>query len=114
MKYIIAIFRPERLDAVQAALDEKEVHLQTVSNVHGCGTQRGYTEQFRGGKIPVRLVQKVKMEIAVNDKFVAPTVEAISKAARTGNIGDGKIFILPMEECVRIRTGETGGVAIGP
>ena len=114
MKYIIAIFRPEKLDAVQSALDEKEIHLQTVSNVHGCGTQRGYTEQFRGGRIPVRLVQKVKLEIAVNDRFVAPTVEAISKAARTGNIGDGKIFILPMEECVRIRTGETGGVAIGP
>ena len=114
MKYIIAIFRPEKLEAVQNALDEKEVHLQTVSNVHGCGTQRGYTETFRGAKIPVRLVQKVKLEIAVNEKFVAPTVEAISKAAYTGNIGDGKIFILPLDECIRIRTAEKGGVAIGP
>ena len=114
MKYIIAIIRPEKLEAVQNALDENEVHLQTVSNVHGCGTQRGYTEQFRGGRIPVRLVQKVKLEIAVNEKFVAPTVEAISKAAYSGKIGDGKIFILPMDECIRIRTGEKGGVAIGP
>jgi nitrogen regulatory protein P-II 2 len=114
MKYIIAIIRPEKLEAVQNALDEKEVHLQTVSNVHGCGTQRGYTEQFRGGKIPVRLVQKIKLEIAVNEKFVAPTVEAITKAAHTGKIGDGKIFILPMDDCIRIRTGEKGGVAIGP
>jgi len=114
MKYIIAIIRPEKLEAVQAALDANEVHLQTVSNVHGCGTQRGYTEQFRGGQIPVRLVQKIKLEIAVNEKFVAPTVEAISKAAYSGKIGDGKIFILPMDDCIRIRTGERGGVAIGP
>ena len=113
MKYIIAIIRPEKLEAVQNALDTNEVHLQTVSNVHGCGRQRGYVEQFRGGRIPVRLVPKIKLEIAVNDAYVAPTVEAISKAAHSGNIGDGKIFVLPLEECVRIRTGEKGGVAIG-
>src|SRR3954447_20254420 len=114
MKYIIAIVRPEKLEPVQNALDAKEVHLMTVSNVHGCGTQRGYTETFRGGKIPIRLVQKVKLEIAVNEKFVQPTVDAIMKAAYSGNIGDGKIFVLPLDECYRIRTSEQGGVAIGP
>lgn len=116
MKYIIAIIRPERLEAVQAALDENQVHLQTVSNVFGCGSQRGYTETFRGGKIPIRLLPKVKLEIAVNENFVESTVSAIKKAARSegGKIGDGKIFVLPLDQCVRIRTGETGNVAIGP
>src|SRR4051812_6106006 len=116
MKLIIAIIRPERLEPVQAALDEAEVHLQTVSNVYGCGSQRGYSETFRGGKIPVRLLPKVKLEIAVNEEFVERTVAAIANAARSdpGKIGDGKIFVLPMDQCVRIRTGETGGVAIGP
>src|SRR4051812_22109763 len=102
MKMIVAILRPEKLEAVQAALDAKEIHLMTVTNVFGCGTQRGYTEQFRGGKIPIRLVQKVKLEIAVNDKFLEAAVDAIKTAARTGNIGDGKIFILQMEDCLRI------------
>jgi nitrogen regulatory protein P-II 1 len=116
MKLIIAIIRPEKLEAVQNALGEKEVNLMTVSNVHGCGTQRGYTEVFRGGKIPVRLLPKVKLEIAVNENFVEPTLDAITKAARSepGKIGDGKIFVLPLDECVRIRTGERGGGAIGP
>jgi len=114
MKMIVAILRPEKLEAVQAALDAKEIHLMTVTNVFGCGTQRGYTEQFRGGKIPIRLVQKVKIEIAVNDRFLEPAIDAIKTAARTGNIGDGKIFVLEMQDCLRIRTGETGGVAIGP
>src|SRR5690348_10505608 len=98
MKYIIAIIRPEKREAVQNALDEKEVHLQTVSNVFGCGSQRGYSETFRGGRIPVRLLQKVKLEIAVNDDFVEATVNAIKRAARTepaGKIGDGKIFVFP-------------------
>jgi nitrogen regulatory protein P-II 1 len=116
MKFIIAIIRPERLEAVQEALTEKEVNLMTVSNVHGCGTQRGYTEVFRGGKIPMRLLPKVKLEIAVNEDFVKPTIEAITKAARSepGKIGDGKIFVLDLKDCLRIRTGETGNVAIGP
>ena len=114
MKYIIAIIRPEKLEAVQNALDEKEVHLQTVSNVHGCGSQRGYTEAFRGAKVPVRLIQKVKLEIAVNDDFAARTVDAITKAAYSGKIADGKIFVLPLEDCIRIRTNEKGNVAIGP
>jgi nitrogen regulatory protein P-II 1 len=114
MKMIIAIIRPERLEAVQNALGEKEVNLMTVSNVSGCGTQRGYTETFRGMSIPIRLVPKVKLEIGVNDAFVAPTVEAIKKAAYSGKIGDGKIFVLPLDECYRIRTGESGNAAIGP
>lgn len=116
MKYVIAIIRPDKLEAVQAALDENEVHLQTVSNVFGCGSQRGYNETFRGGKIPVRLLPKVKLEIAVNENFVERTVDAIMNAARSepGRIGDGKIFVLPLEDCYRIRTGEEGSVAIGP
>jgi nitrogen regulatory protein P-II 1 len=114
MKLIIAIIRPEKLEPVQEALGEREVNLMTVSNVHGCGTQRGYTEVFRGGKIPVRLLPKIKLEIAVNEDFVKPTIEAITKAAHSGKIGDGKIFVLPLDQCYRIRTGETGNVAIGP
>jgi nitrogen regulatory protein P-II 1 len=84
--------------------------------VRGCGTTRGYTESFRGNKGVIRLLTKVKLEIAVNEAYVKPTVDAILKAARSapGKIGDGKIFILPLEECIRIRTGETGGKAIGP
>jgi nitrogen regulatory protein P-II 2 len=114
MKMIIAIIRPEKVGAVQAALSEKEVYLMTVSDVRGCGRQRGFTEQFHGTKGLIRLLSKVKMEIAVNDDFVEPAVQAILKAAHSGNIGDGKVFVLPLEECYRIRTGESGGVAIGP
>ena len=116
MKMIIAIIRPEKLEAVQIALGEKEVYLMTASDVRGCGRQRGYTEQFRGGSGMIRLLSKVKLEIAVNDEFVEPAVQAILKAARSepGKIGDGKIFVLPLEECYRIRTGEEGGIAIGP
>jgi nitrogen regulatory protein P-II 2 len=114
MKLIIAIIRPEMLDPVQTALSEKEVYLMTVSNVHGCGRQRGYTETFRGGSIQIRLLPKMKIEIAVNEDFVTPTIEAIKSVAKTGKIGDGKIFVVPLEQVHRIRTGETGNVAIGP
>src|SRR6478672_6868514 len=116
MKLIIAIIRPEKLEAVQDALNEREVYLMTVSDVRGCGRQRGYTETFRGGKIQLRLVSKVKLEIAVNDDFVKPTVDAILKTAKSegDRIGDGKIFVLPLEQAFRIRTGESGNVAIGP
>ena len=117
MKLITAIIRPERLDAVQAALNEREVFLMTVTDVRGCGRQRGHTEVYRGTEVQIRLVPKVKLEIAVNEAFVEPTIEAIFHAARsggTGQIGDGKIFVLPLEDCVRIRTGERGGTAIGP
>jgi nitrogen regulatory protein P-II 1 len=117
MKLIIAIIQPEKLEAVQQALNERDVYLMTVSDVRGCGRQRGYTEVYRGSEFRVRLLPKVKLEIAVNDAFVQATVEAIVHSARTGEtgqIGDGKIFVLPLEDCVRIRTGEQGGQAIGP
>ncbi|MDB5174551.1 MAG: transcriptional regulator [Phycisphaerales bacterium] len=116
MKMIIAIIRPDKFEAVQAALDEKEVYLMTASDVRGCGRQRGYTENYRGGKGFIRLLSKVKLEIAVNEDYVQPAIQAILKAARSepGRIGDGKIFVLPLEECYRIRTGEEGNVAIGP
>jgi nitrogen regulatory protein P-II 1 len=117
MKMIVAIIRPERLDAVQSALNERDVYLMTVSDVRGCGRQRGQTEVYRGTEITTRLLPKLKLEIAVNDSFVEAAVEAIVHAARTpstGQIGDGKIFVLNLEDCVRIRTGERGGQAIGP
>jgi len=117
MKLIVAIIRSEKLEAVQAALNERDVYLMTVSDVRGCGRQRGYTELYRGSEYQVRLLPKLKLEIAVNDAFVEATVEAIVHAARTaetGQIGDGKIFVLPLEDCIRIRTGERGGDAIGP
>jgi nitrogen regulatory protein P-II 1 len=111
---IIAMIRPEKVEAVQQALGAVEVYLMTLSDVRGCGRQRGFKEQYRGSEGIIRLLSKVKLEIAVNDNFVKPAVEAIMKAAHSGNIGDGKIFVLPLEECYRIRTGETGTVAIGP
>jgi nitrogen regulatory protein P-II 1 len=117
MKMIFAIIRPEKLDAVIAALNERDVYLMTVSDVRGCGRQRGYTEVYRGTEQQTRLLPKLKLEIAVNDNFVEPAMEAIMLAARagtTGQIGDGKIFVLSLEDCVRIRTGEQGLQAIGP
>ncbi len=117
MKMVVAIIRPEKLEAVQRALNERDVYLMTVSDVRGCGRQRGFTEVYRGSEIVVRLLPKLKLEIAVNDAFVEATVEAIVHAARsgdTGQIGDGKIFVLPIDDAVRIRTGERGGTAIGP
>jgi nitrogen regulatory protein P-II 1 len=116
MKMIIAIIRPDKLEAVQEALDAVEVSLMTASDVRGCGSSRGYTETYRGNKGVIRLLSKVKLEIAVNEAYVQPTINAIMKAARSepGKIGDGKIFVLPLDECYRIRTGESGGKAIGP
>ena len=113
MKLIIAIIQPHRLDDVMRELDEKEIYLKTVSNVLGVGRQKGATEVYRGVKEAGNLLKKVRLEIAVNDQYVKPAVDAIVKAARSGNIGDGKIFVLPLEEVIRIRSGETGKVAIG-
>ncbi len=113
MKYVIAVIQPDRVDEVLRILEEKEIHLVTVTNVLGRGRQRGIAEVYRGHKEGGRLLRKVKLEIAVNDEFVKPTVEAITEGARTGHIGDGKIFILDLEETIRIRTGETDGIAIG-
>jgi nitrogen regulatory protein P-II 2 len=114
MKMIVAIIRPERLEAVQTALGAHEIYLMTVSDVRGCGRQRGFTEQYRGNQVVIRLLSKVKLEIAVNDNFVEAAVTAIKSAAHSGKIGDGKIFVMPLEEVYRIRTGESGSVAIGP
>jgi nitrogen regulatory protein P-II 2 len=113
MKLIIAIIQPHKLDDVMRELDEKEIYLKTVTNVLGCGRQKGVTEVYRGVKEVGTLLKKVRLEIGVNDAYVKAAVDAIVKGARTGNIGDGKIFVLPMEECIRIRSGETGKVAIG-
>jgi nitrogen regulatory protein P-II 2 len=113
MKYVIAIIQPDRLEDVMAKLEEKDVNLITVSDVMGRGRQKGVAEVYRSHIERGGLLRKTKIEIAVNDEFLAPTIEAITTAAHTNNVGDGKIFIFDLKECVRIRTGETGGVAIG-
>ena len=113
MKYIIAIIQPDRVEEVLSLLTEKEIHLVTVANVLGRGRQRGIAEVYRSHKEAGSLLHKVKLEIAVNDAFVQPTIDAITKGARTGQVGDGKIFVMDLAECIRIRTGETGGTAIG-
>jgi len=113
MKLIIAVIQPDKLADVKEALTDAKVTKMTVSNVIGCGQQMGYTETYRGLPSEVNLLKKVEVRIAVNEEFVKPTVAAIIKGARTGKIGDGKIFILDLPECIRIRTGETGASAIG-
>jgi nitrogen regulatory protein P-II 1 len=113
MKYIIGIIQPDRLDEVLKRLTDEEVHLVTVSNVVGRGRQKGVAEVYRSHKEQGSLLKKVKLEIAVNEAFVEKTIKAISDGARSGQIGDGKIFVLDLPECVRIRTGERSGDAIG-
>jgi len=113
MKYIVAIIQSHKLDEVMKCLEEREINLMTVSNVLGRGRQKGLTEVYRGTKEVGSLLKKVKLEIAVNEDFVEPTIEAITQGARTGEIGDGKIFILNLGEVVRIGSGERGSVAIG-
>jgi nitrogen regulatory protein P-II 2 len=113
MKYIIGIIQPDRLDDVLERLTEKEIHLVTVSNVIGRGRQQGIAEVYRSHKEPGNLLRKTKLEIAVNDEYVEPTIEAITGGAMSGNIGDGKIFVMDLPECIRIRTGEKGNTAIG-
>ena len=113
MKLITAIVQPEAFELVKKALYEKDIRKMTVSNVIGAGQQGGYKESYRGTVVSVNLLKKIKIEIAVNDEFVKETVAAIVEAARTGNIGDGKIFVQELAECIRIRTGEFGQDAIG-
>jgi len=113
MKLIIALIQPEKLPDVKEALYKAEVYKMTVTNAIGCGQQRGYTEVYRGVGEEINLLKKVRLEVGVNDDFVDRTVDAIIKGARTGNIGDGKIFIMDLPECIRIRTGERGNEAIG-
>ena len=105
--------QPFKLNDVKQALYEKEIYKMSVTNAMGCGQQRGYTEQYRGVDIEVNLLKKVRIEIAVNENYAQTTLDAIIKGARTGNIGDGKIFVLDLAQCIRIRTGETGPEAIG-
>ena len=113
MKLIVAYIQPERLNAVKQSLYSKEIYKMSVTNALGCGQQKGYHESYRGVDIEVNLLKKVRVEVAVNDAFVEPTIAAIVEGARTGNIGDGKIFVIGLEDCVRIRTGEKGKEAIG-
>lgn len=113
MKLIVAYIQPEKLNSVKQALYGQEIYKMSITNALGCGQQMGYHETYRGADIEVNLLKKVRIEIAVNQKFVKPAVEAICEGARTGNIGDGKIFVMPLEKCIRIRTGETGDDAIG-
>ncbi len=113
MKKIEAIIQPTALDRVKDELFKAKVTKMTVYKVKGCGQQAGYTEHFKGNIYKVNLLDKIKIDIYVNDDFVQPTIDAIIRGAHTGNIGDGKITVLPIEEVIRIRTGEKGKEAIG-
>jgi len=113
VKLIIAVIQPHKLEDVLRELEKSEIHLKTVSNVLGCGRQKGRTQVYRGRKETGNLLKKVRLEIAVNDKYADPAIAAIMKGAKTGNIGDGKIFVIDLHECMRIRTGEKGNEAIG-
>ncbi len=113
MKLIIAMVQPYKLSDVKKALFDADIHKMTITNVLGCGQQKGFTETYRGIVHEVNLLKKIRIEIAVNDEFVKPTINAIIKGAKTGSIGDGKIMVLDLQECIRIRTGEQGKDAIG-
>lgn len=113
MQLIIAYIQPQKLSDVKKALYEKQVFKMSVTNALGCGQQRGFHENYRGSDIEVNLLKKVRIEIAVNEDYVQTTIDTIVAAARTGTIGDGKIFVTPLAQCIRIRTGETGAEAIG-
>ena len=113
MKLIIAYIQPERLNDVKQELFKREIYKISVTNALGCGQQMGYTEIYRGSDVEVNLLKKLRLEIAVNSEFADATVEGIIEGAKTGNIGDGKIFILDMADCIRIRTGDKGEEAIG-
>ncbi len=113
MKLIVAMIQPHKLPDVKKALFRADVYKMTVTNALGCGQQKGFTETYRGVIHEVNLLKKLKLEIAVNEEYVKKTVDAIVKGARMGKIGDGKIFVLDLPECIRIRTGEKGSKAIG-
>jgi len=113
MKLVVAYIKPERLNAVKQELYAREIYKISVTNALGCGQQKGYTETYRGAIQEVNLLKKVRVAIGVNDEYVEKTIEGIIAGARTGKIGDGKIFVTPLEECIRIRTGERGHDAIG-
>jgi nitrogen regulatory protein P-II 2 len=113
MKYIVAIIQPHRLDEVKAELYKADINLLTVSEVLGHGRQKGVTEVYRGVRESGNLLRKIRLDIAVNDDFLDATIRAIVKGAKTGQTGDGKIFVLDLKDCIRIRTEERGSIAIG-
>ena len=113
MKLVTAYIQPQKLNSVKQALYSADIHKMSVTSSMGCGQQKGFHENYRGVDVEVNLLNKTRIEIAVNEEFVDKTVEAIIAGARTGNIGDGKIFVTNIEQCVRIRTGEKGNDAIG-
>ena len=113
MKLIIAIIQPYRLEAVKEELYKADINLITVSEVLGHGRQKGVAEVYRGHKETGNLLRKIRLEAAVNDDFLEPAIKAIIKGARTGEIGDGKIFVMDLKDCIRIRTEERGTIAIG-
>lgn len=112
MKQVVAIIKPFKLDEVKEALQQVGVQGLTVSEVKGFGRQKGHTELYRGAEYVVDFLPKIKLEIIVKDEELQKVIEAIQKGAKTGRIGDGKIFVMPVEEVIRIRTGETGNIAI--
>ena len=113
MKLVVAYIQPHKLKDVKQSLYKAQVYKMSVTNAMGCGEQHGYEESYRGIKFEVNLLKKVRLEIAVNEDFVEKTINAIIEGAKTGQIGDGKIFVLELPECIRIRTGEKGKKAIG-
>ena len=113
MKLITALIQPYKLPDVKKSLFDAQIYKMTVTNALGAGAQKGFNETYRGATEEINLLKKVKVEIAVNDDFVDTTVKAIVDGAKTGNIGDGKIFITELQECIRIRTEEKGNAAIG-
>jgi nitrogen regulatory protein P-II 1 len=113
MKLITAYIQPERLNQVKQSLYSQEIFRMSVTNALGCGQQKGYHEHYRGADVEVNLLKKTRVEVAVNDDYVDKTIDAIIEGARSGNIGDGKIFVVDLKECVRIRTGDRGPDAIG-
>ncbi|RXK56180.1 P-II family nitrogen regulator [Oleiharenicola lentus] len=112
MKLIIAIIKPFKLDEVKEALSKAGVEGLTVTEVKGFGRQKGHTEIYRGSEYTVDFLPKVKIEVAVTDELLAPAIAAITGAAKTGKIGDGKIFVVPLEDVIRIRTEEHGSAAV--
>lgn len=113
MKLITAFIQPHALNKVKQQLYSNKIYKMSVTNSLGCGQQMGYHESYRGVDIEVNLLKKIRLDIAVNEEYVQPTIDAIVDGARSGEIGDGKIFVTPIEECIRIRNGESGSSAIG-
>lgn len=113
MKLVVAYIQPHKLNDVKQALFKADVHKMSVTNAMGCGEQAGYEESYRGVKFEVNLLKKVRIEIAINEDYVQKAIDAIIEGAQTGQIGDGKILVMELSECIRIRTKETGNEAIG-